>query len=350
MRRSAGAAAGNSWRSSGWWPTRLRVATWADSARYARPGCPRTVRQKPTNPAWRRRSAGPCEPGHSRRARTALMKSRHHVKASRWPEVVLGGEPGNGIDIEVKPEPLPQTARPKVLPARFQQRERAPAQGRALVRTPKTFVRKRRRHHAQPQSLGHGGRARPMQERNCLPWRNRPGSPVQATSAGPPDSASPGGDRGEGGRVHGLVAGLALGSVGGELGAGGAQQADLSRDLGGQAGEVHSRVAGIQVQRGLGSVEPLAGTLGSLVSVGGPGDQGGQPCLAGPGQGGRVSVALQAARSAAPRSPASGLSGSSWRARSLLRRLWSAACRVSQPGRADQRHPGQGCRRQCRCS
>jgi hypothetical protein len=36
------------------------------------------------------------------------MKSRHHVKASRWPEAVLGGEPGNGIDIEVKPEPLPQ--------------------------------------------------------------------------------------------------------------------------------------------------------------------------------------------------------------------------------------------------
>jgi hypothetical protein len=43
--------------------------------------------------------------------------------------------------------------------------------------------------------------------------------------------------------------GLALGGVGGELGAGDAQQPDLGGDFGGQAGEVHSVGQGMSVSK-----------------------------------------------------------------------------------------------------
>jgi hypothetical protein len=98
---------------------------------------------------------------------------------------------------------------------------------------------------------------------------------------------------GEGGRVHGLVAGFALGGVGGEFGGDRAQQPGLGGDLGGQAGEAGGGVTGVELQRGLGGLQPLAGAPGALVAVGGFGDQRSQPGLARPGQGTGVSVTLQ---------------------------------------------------------
>jgi len=60
-----------------------------------------------------------------------------------------------------------------------------------------------------------------------------------------------------------LVAGFAFGGVGGKLGLGRAQQPDLGGDLGGQASEVDSGVAVVQLQGGLRGVEPLAGPVGA---------------------------------------------------------------------------------------
>lgn len=62
---------------------------------------------------------------------------------------------------------------------------------------------------------------------------------------------------GQGAGVGPAVGGLPLGGVGGELGLGGPQQADLGGDLGGQVDEGHRPVAGVELDGGAGGVEPL---------------------------------------------------------------------------------------------
>jgi hypothetical protein len=116
---------------------------------------------------------------------------------------------------------------------------------------------------------GFGGvGVRPVKERNRLPVANRAGSPMHAVSAGPPMSAR-GQGAGEAARVHLLVVGLALGGVGGKFGGDSAQQPRFGGDFGGQASEVDGGVAGVKLQRGLGSIQPLAGAFGVLVAAGG---------------------------------------------------------------------------------
>ena len=80
-----------------------------------------------------------------------------------------------------------------------------------------------------------------------MPLAKRAGSPMRATSAGPPTSASPGSERASPAGSTGLVVALAFGGVGGELGLDGAQQPDLGGDLGGQAGEGNRGVAGVEL-------------------------------------------------------------------------------------------------------
>ena len=205
----------------------------------------------------------------------------------------------------------------------------------------------------------------PVKERNCLP-RREPGRVAHGgDQGGAADLGDAGQGAGEPGGVDPPVAGLAFGGVGGELGLDGAQQADLGGDLGGQVGERDRRVAGVELERRLGggrstrrpgrrlggSLEALAITAVSRLT----------PSLSRAfGSAQRSSTA----RSATPRSPVSGVIGSSWRTRSLIRTLCSAPAWVSrsrgpdppiqrrplgagqlqrlQPGRVEQRQPGQG--------
>jgi hypothetical protein len=76
---------------------------------------------------------------------------------------------------------------------------------------------------------------------------------------GTADLGQAGQGAGEPGGVHLLVVALAVGGVGGEFCLDGAQQPDLGGDLGGQAGEVDGGVAGVEVKRCPGGIEPLAG-------------------------------------------------------------------------------------------
>src|SRR6266568_4203379 len=73
--------------------------------------------------------------------------------------------------------------------------------------------------------------------------------------AGQLERARPGGSSTPAGR-HGARAQL-----------GGPEQADLGLDLGGQVGEGHRGVVVVQLQRGVGGVEPLGGATGVLLAV-----------------------------------------------------------------------------------
>jgi hypothetical protein len=62
----------------------------------------------------------------------------------------------------------------------------------------------------------------------------------------------------------------------GQLRLGGAQQADLGVDLGGQSFEGDRGMVGVQLQGGLGGGQPLGGAGGALVAHGGRVDKPGQ--------------------------------------------------------------------------
>jgi hypothetical protein len=72
-------------------------------------------------------------------------------------------------------------------------------------------------------------------------------------------------------RVDLPVAGLPLVGVGGQLGLGGAQQADLGLDFGGQVLEGDCGVVAVELEGGAGGGQPLGGPLGALLTGrGGP--------------------------------------------------------------------------------
>jgi len=192
-----------------------------------------------------------------------------------------------------------------------------------------------------------------------------PGRVAHACGQRGPAGVGQAGQRpGAGGGVHLLVAGLALGGVGGELGLEHLQQADFGGDLGGRAGEAGGGVAAVEIQRSAGGVQPLAGALSALVVVRGLGDQRGQPRGAQLEQGTRVGVALQygqvrGAEAAAQRAGRQQLAGQvldpglvlgglagepAGRADPPLQRrpLGAGQHQRGQPGRVGQRQPGQG--------
>ena len=150
----------------------------------------------------------------------------------------------------------------------------------------------------------------------------------------------------------------------GELGADGAQQPNLSGNLGGQADEVDGGVAAVELQRGAGGTQPLAGAGGAQVAIRGLGDHRGQLGLPGPGQSARVGVTFQdgqvgGAEVTAQRAERQQLAGQVLDPLLVLGALpgepvgdadppvqrgpvGAGQHQRGQPGRAGQRQPGQG--------
>jgi hypothetical protein len=126
--------------------------------------------------------------------------------------------------------------------------------------------------------------ARPVKEREPAGGGKPAGGAHGGGQGGPADLGQAGQRAGQPERVDPAVAVLALVGMGVQFGLGGPQQTDLGVDLGvdlgGQVGHGDRRVVGIQLQRGVGGGQPVAGTLGALVAGGGPRDQPGKPGLA----------------------------------------------------------------------
>lgn len=162
-------------------------------------------------------------------------------------------------------------------------------------------------------------------------------------------------------RAVGLLAGLA---VAGDLGLGGAQQPDLADDLVGQIRERHRRVGGVELDRRCGRRPPRRRALGAVMAVGGLVDQRAQPGRAGLEQGPGVGVALEHRQIGGPEVPGQrrerhqlvhqvldphlvlgGDAGQPVRRAHppvQCRGLRAGQLQRLQPGRGDQRQPGQG--------
>jgi hypothetical protein len=134
--------------------------------------------------------------------------------------------------------------------------------------------------------------ARPVSSGTWRRWRTA-GPAHGGDQGGAADLGQAGQAAGQGGWVDPAVAGLSPGGVGGQLGLGGAQQPDLGGDLGGQVLEGDGGVVAVQLDRGLGDLEPLGGAGRAEVVVGGFGDQPGQPGLPGGQERVGVGVAFQ---------------------------------------------------------
>src|SRR6266536_2828817 len=104
--------------------------------------------------------------------------------------------------------------------------------------------------------------ASPVKDRNLPAVGNRWAGPMVAVRAGPPIWARPGRERARPGGSS-----TPAGRHGARAQLGGPEQADLGLDLGGQVGEGHRGVVVVQLQRGVGGVEPLGGATGVLLAV-----------------------------------------------------------------------------------
>ena len=110
-----------------------------------------------------------------------------------------------------------------------------------------------------------------------MPFVNRVGSPIVATSAGPPISARPGRLRASLVRIDLAICGLAFGGMHGEFRFRGLEQPHFGRDLGGEVGERDRAMAGVKIDRGVRGGEPFLGAVKAEMTVRRLDDRAGEP-------------------------------------------------------------------------